>query len=347
MAHELAAAVDLDGEHGRGEGLDDGVEEAPGVEGGGAGEGHVVDLDELAGAIGLVAVLPAPRPAVEPAAAPGLDPAFADAGEGHDAGGDGAREDAPDGGHAQAQALAFEHALDRRLAHERMLAAQIQDGLHVARLARPAPNAARAGGLRRQAALAARGQRGLPPIHRPAADADLPRGGLFRAAGCAQFVVPADRRQALAGLGRQAGVVDLEIAVRSRPHRFDLHGSGLHSVGFAFTEGYPIRRRWRVFRRRRRLGQSRPGQCQIYLNQHRPDKRNTAAEADPQPRQPQAAVRSVGCVSAAESQRGGAACCGSFGLEPGPLRVAANADSHVDGGIGSRHVRDDLQGALG
>ena len=38
MAHELAAAVDLDGEHGRGEGLDDGVEEAPGVEGGGAGE---------------------------------------------------------------------------------------------------------------------------------------------------------------------------------------------------------------------------------------------------------------------------------------------------------------------
>ena len=225
-------------------------------------------LDELAGAIGLVAVLPSPRPAVEPAAAPGLDPAFADAGEGHDAGGDGAREDAPDGGHAQAQALAFEHALDRRLAHERMLAAQIQDGLHVARLARPAPNAARAGGLRRQAALAARGQRGLPPIHRPAADADLPRGGLFRAAGCAQFVVPADRRQALAGLGRQAGVVDLEIAVRSRPHRFDLHGSGLHSVGFAFTEGYPIRRRRRVFRRRRRLSQSRPGQCQIYLNQH-------------------------------------------------------------------------------
>ena len=53
-------------------------------------------LDELAGALGLVAVLPAPRPAVEPAAALGLDPAFADAGEGHDAGRDGAREDAPD-----------------------------------------------------------------------------------------------------------------------------------------------------------------------------------------------------------------------------------------------------------
>ena len=29
MAHELAAAVDLDGLHRRGEGLDDGVEEAP------------------------------------------------------------------------------------------------------------------------------------------------------------------------------------------------------------------------------------------------------------------------------------------------------------------------------
>ena len=38
LGHELAAAVDLDGLQGHGEGFDDVVEEAPGVEGGGAGE---------------------------------------------------------------------------------------------------------------------------------------------------------------------------------------------------------------------------------------------------------------------------------------------------------------------
>ena len=48
-----------------------------------AGEGHVVDLDELAGAPGPGAVLPALRPAVELAAAPGLEAALADAGAGH------------------------------------------------------------------------------------------------------------------------------------------------------------------------------------------------------------------------------------------------------------------------
>ncbi len=78
----------------------------------------------------------------------------------------------------------------------------------------------------------ARTRRGLAPAHGATADAGLPQGGRRGAAGPAQFVVPADRRQALAGLGRQVGVVDLETAVRSRPHRFDLHGSGVHSVGF-------------------------------------------------------------------------------------------------------------------
>ena len=38
MAHELAAAIDLDGLQGSGKGFDDDVEEARGVEGGGAGE---------------------------------------------------------------------------------------------------------------------------------------------------------------------------------------------------------------------------------------------------------------------------------------------------------------------
>ena len=95
-------------------------------------------LDELSGSLGLVAMLPAQRPAVEPAAVPGLDPALADAGAGHGPGRDGVREDAPDGECAQAQALAFEHALDRRLAHERVLAAHVQDGLDVARPVRPA-----------------------------------------------------------------------------------------------------------------------------------------------------------------------------------------------------------------
>ena len=270
MAHELAAAVDLDGQQGRGEGFDNVVEEAPGVEGGGAGEdagdheaadgadgaelldglpvpgeGHVVDLDELAGAPGPGAVLPALRPAVELAAAPGLEAALADAGAGHAAVGDGAREDAPDGGHAQAPALAFEHALDRRLAHERVLAAQVHDGLRVARPVRRAADAARAGGLRLEAALAARGQRGLPPEHGAAADADLLQGGLLGAAGGAQRLEAADGQQASAGLLRQLGVVDLEAAVRSRPHGLDVHGSGSFS-GFAFTEGYPNRLRRRT-----------------------------------------------------------------------------------------------------
>ena len=38
LGHELAAAIDLDGLHRHGQGIDDGVEEALGVEGGGAGE---------------------------------------------------------------------------------------------------------------------------------------------------------------------------------------------------------------------------------------------------------------------------------------------------------------------
>ena len=256
MAHELAAAVDLDGLQGHGEGFDDVVEEAPGVEGGGAGEdagdheaaeradgaelldgsavageGHVVDLDELAGVPGPGAVLPALRPAVELAAAPGLEAALAGAGAGHAAAGDGAREDASDGGDAQAQALAFEHALDGRLAHERMLAAQVHDGLHVARLVRPAADVARAGGLRRKAALAARGQRGLPPEHGAAADADLLQGGLLGAAGGAQLLEAPDGQQAFAGRRRQLGAVHLEAAVRSRPHGLDVHGSGSPSVG--------------------------------------------------------------------------------------------------------------------
>ena len=54
-----------------------------------------------------------------------------------------AREGAPGGGHAQAPALALGPTLDRRLAHERMPAAQIQDGLRVARLVRPAAHKTR------------------------------------------------------------------------------------------------------------------------------------------------------------------------------------------------------------
>ena len=42
----------------------------------------------------------------------------------------------------------------------------------------------------------------------------------------------AGRRQALAGLGRQVGVVDLETAVRSRPHRFDSSWFGSPFSGF-------------------------------------------------------------------------------------------------------------------
>ena len=60
----------------------------------------------------------------------GLRRPLADAGAAHVANHDGTREDASDGGDAQAPALAFEHALDGRLAHERMLAAQVRDGLH-------------------------------------------------------------------------------------------------------------------------------------------------------------------------------------------------------------------------
>ena len=39
LGHEFAAAVDLDGPQGRGEGFDDVAAEACGVEGGGSGEG--------------------------------------------------------------------------------------------------------------------------------------------------------------------------------------------------------------------------------------------------------------------------------------------------------------------
>ena len=189
VGHELGAAVDLDGLDGERHGVGHGVEEAPGVAGGGAGEdagggepgdradgaelleglavaavGHVVDLDHLAGGLGPVAVGPAPRPGAVEVAAP-LRPCAALAeGRGPDAAvGDGLGEDAPDGGDRQADAAAVEHGLEPGLAHVGVFGPQFEHGAVVGVCPAPAADASRAGALRREGLEAAVAE-GAPPV---------------------------------------------------------------------------------------------------------------------------------------------------------------------------------------
>ena len=91
-----------------------------------------------------------------------------------------------------------------------------------------------------KAALAAGGQRGLPPVQRAAADAQLLQRGLLAASAVDQAVVGLQRPVALGGrLGH--ALVHGDAVVRSRPHGLDVHGSGLLPM-FRITGGYPIRR---------------------------------------------------------------------------------------------------------
>ena len=121
---------------------------------------HVVDLDQLAGGLGLVAVLPPACPsAVEVASALGLDPSFAEGG-GLDAPvGDGLGEHSADGRDRQGQPIPGEHGPQPRLAHVGVLGPEPEHGLVVG--VRPAPpaDASRPGapGLERLGAAAAEG----------------------------------------------------------------------------------------------------------------------------------------------------------------------------------------------
>ena len=103
-----------------------------------AAEGHVVDLEHLAGGLGPVAGLPALRPApVEAASALGLEAPLAE-GRGLDPPvGDGLAEDAADGGHGQVDAVPGQHRLQLGLAHVGALLPQLDHGLVVG--VRPAP----------------------------------------------------------------------------------------------------------------------------------------------------------------------------------------------------------------
>ena len=128
------------------------------------GVGHVVDLDQLAGGLGLVAVPPSVRPgAVEVASALGLGPSLAE-GRGPDAPvGDGLGEYPADGRDGQGQPVAGEHRMEPRLAHVGVLGPQLEHGLVVGVGPAPAADAARPGaaGLERLGAAAAEG---LSPV---------------------------------------------------------------------------------------------------------------------------------------------------------------------------------------
>ena len=188
---ELAAAVDLDGGDREGHGLDHGLQEALGVVGGGPpehagdhvlgggadgrtrrvrrnllegpavlGVGHVVDLDQLAGGLGLGAVPPSVRPgAVEGPSALGLGPSLAE-GRGPDPPvRDGLGEYPTDGRDGQGQPVAGEHRMEPRLAHVGVLLPQLEHGLVVGVRPPPSADAARPGaaGLERLGAAALEG----------------------------------------------------------------------------------------------------------------------------------------------------------------------------------------------
>ena len=256
VGHELAAAVDLQGSQRERQRVDQVHQEAPGIAGGCArvdprhheprhgtdrsellerlpvgGAGHVVHLHQFAALAGPGAVLPAPCPFGEAAPSPGLHAAFAE-GRGADrAGPERALEDPPDRGHAQLPALACQHGLDARLAHERVLAAHVQDCLDVPRLPGALPHAAGTRRLRRQPALAAGGQRDLPPVQRAPADPDMRQRTRLVAAGVPQTAIRAQCPIPLRRLRRHV-FVNLEAAIRSDAHGLHVHGSGLHSSGF-------------------------------------------------------------------------------------------------------------------
>ena len=165
------------------------------------GVGHVVHLHQFAALAGLGTVLPAARPFGEAAPSPGLHAAFAE-GRGADrAGPERALDDPPDRGHAQLPALACQHGLDARLAHERVLATHVQDCLDVPRLPGALPHAAGTRRLRRQPALAAGGQRGLPPVQRAPADPDMRQRTRLVAAGVPQTAIRVNVRYRSAASG--------------------------------------------------------------------------------------------------------------------------------------------------
>ena len=258
--HELAAAVDLHGQQRERQCAEEVHQEAFGIAGGGArvdprhhelrdradgpellqrlpaiGVGHVVDLHEFPRPAGLGAVLPPRRPLREAAPPLGLDASLAERRGADRAGRQGAFDDPPDRRHAQVSPLARQHGVDARLAHERVLAAHVHHRLDVPGLVRPLTDTVRTGRLRRQSALAARGQRGLPPVPRPAADPELVQRASLAALRSAQLLV---RLQRPVALGRLLGHVFVrrDTAVRSHSHGLYVHGSGLLPVGLRLLE---------------------------------------------------------------------------------------------------------------
>ena len=264
LGHELGAAVDLDG-------LDPGVlgeqrfEESAGVAGGGAGEdeaehelggradgaellgglsvagdGHVVDLDELAGRGGAHAGGEARGVAAGEVAAPLRRGPSAEEGAGlYVPESQSLLEDPADGGLGQPGAVAGEHDAQPRLAHEGVFPALVPDSPLLG--ARPFAPAGRA----RPAAL--RGQPGesaFPPAPLPAVQgrpgpADGLEGGGLRAALGAEPVVHLDPAEPVERV-RGRGLVDLDGAVGEVSLGIELHGSVILLI--VENQGYPNRR---------------------------------------------------------------------------------------------------------
>ena len=180
-----------------------------------AAEGHVVDLDHLAGGPGPVAVSPAPRPgAAEGPAAPGLDPALAEGGRPDAPVRDRPPDDAPDGGHGQADASAVEHGLEPELAHERILGPQPEHGPVVGVRPAPAANGARAGapGLERGRAAAPEGP--SPVVVGAFGQSDGARGVAAAHAAADHLVDEFEGAQALFGDSGGVGVDPRALAGR-------------------------------------------------------------------------------------------------------------------------------------
>ena len=255
LGHELGAAVDLDG-------LDPGVlgeqrfEESAGVAGGGAGEdeaehelggradgaellgglsvagdGHVVDLDELAGRGGAHAGGKARGVAAGEVAAPlRRGPSAEERAGAYVPERDALLEDPADGGLGQEDAVSGEHDAQPRLAHEGVFPALVPDSPLLG--ARPFASAGRA----RPAAL--RGQPGesafppapLPTVQGRPGPADGLEGGGLRAALGAE---PVERV-------RGRGLVDLDGAVGEVSLGIELHGSVILLI--VENQGYPNRR---------------------------------------------------------------------------------------------------------
>ena len=186
----------------------------------------MVDLHQLAGALGALAVPPAPRPGVgEVAAALRPRPAAAERAGPHAAEPRALGEDAPDRRGAQRPALAGEQDADRQAAHEGVPPARAPDRLLV--LARPPRRArvARRPRLRRQAAQAVLAVARLPAEVRRPRPADRPQRGGLRAALGAQLAVGLQPAQPFERLGR-GRLVHREAAVGFDAHGLDVHGSG-------------------------------------------------------------------------------------------------------------------------